>query len=204
MASDDTPDPKQILKLARQLMDSAARRKKYRAIDFMGESFWYPSQPAFFRAGSSGVHQRMLYSGNQIGKTTAGCFEDVMHTGLYVPWWDGLRFKKPIFAWAASPSLIVGRDTLQRKLVGPLEDFGAGGMVPLEYVVKKPIMVSGGMSAIDTLFIQRHDAEGNPDGVSQLVFRSYEQGIQKLAGATVDWIHCDEPPPRLVMCITNF
>ena len=32
--------------------------------------------------------------------------------------------------------------------------------------------------------------------LSQIVFRSYEQGMSKLMGASGDFIHCDECPPE--------
>ena len=63
MASDDAPDPARLIKLARQTLSSAERRKKFRRIDFLDTSWWYPTQLAFFAAGSTGVHQRLIYGG---------------------------------------------------------------------------------------------------------------------------------------------
>jgi hypothetical protein len=50
--ADDAPDPQKLIRLARQTLSSAERRKKYRRIDFLDTSFWYPTQLAFFAAGS--------------------------------------------------------------------------------------------------------------------------------------------------------
>jgi hypothetical protein len=66
---DDTPDPQKLLRLARQTMSSAERRKKYRATDFLDTTFWYPTQLKFFDAGGGELHQRYIYGGNQTGKT---------------------------------------------------------------------------------------------------------------------------------------
>jgi hypothetical protein len=68
MASDDIPDPQRILKLARQSLSSAELRRKFHLIDFWGPQQFYPSQLKCLEAGAS-VHQRLLYGGNQVGKT---------------------------------------------------------------------------------------------------------------------------------------
>jgi hypothetical protein len=65
---DDDLDPQKLIKLARQTLSSAERRRKYRRIDFLGTDFWYPTKLAFFAAGSSGVHQRLIYGGNQTAR----------------------------------------------------------------------------------------------------------------------------------------
>src|SRR5262249_21023963 len=113
-------------------------------------------------------------------------------TGAYPTWWKGKRFKKPPLIWVVSESTILGRDTVQKKLCG--DDFGTG-LIPLESFGKKPIMVAGGTGAVDTLFVTHVDAKGMPDGTSQIVFKSYEQRREKLQGASVDFILCDEKPP---------
>ena len=192
----DAPDPHRLLKLAKQTLSSSERRKRYRQIDFWGQSRWYPSQLKFFAAGSTGPHQRLLYGGSQSGKTSACAAEVAWHAmggNAYPPWWEGKRFTKPLLIWVVSESLIVGRDTVQKKLCGD-QDFGTG-FIPLESLCRKPIMVAGGMNAIDTLFVQHVDAEGNPDGVSQIRFLSYEQKREKLQGATVDLVWADEKAP---------
>src|SRR5262249_56794709 len=70
MSDDNIPDPQRLLKLAKQTMSSAERRKKYNKISFMGPSFWYPSQMAFMSRSQGDQHQRILTGGNQTGKTT--------------------------------------------------------------------------------------------------------------------------------------
>jgi phage terminase large subunit-like protein len=190
--ADEIPDPQALIRLARQTLSSSERRKRYRKFDFMDSSFFYPTQKAFFAAGSSGVHQRMLYGGNQSGKTLAAAFEITCHlTGAYPAWWTGKRFDKPIRVWAVGESTMLVRDTLQRKLCGD-DEFGTG-LIPLESFGKKPVMIPGGTGAVDTLFVT-HQTDGLTDGTSSLSFKSYEQRREKLQGETIDVVWCDEKP----------
>jgi phage terminase large subunit-like protein len=194
--ADDIPDPQALIKIARQTLSSSERRKKYRRIDFMGQSFWYPTQLAFFTAGSSDLHQRLIYGGNQTGKTLSAGFEVALHaTGLYPDWWQGKRFTKPIRIWAVGESGQLVRDTLQKKLCG--DDEIGTGLVPLESFGKRPVMVPGGTGAVDTLFIT-HQTDGVADGPSSLSFKSYEQRREKLQGESLDLIWCDEKPEETI------
>ncbi|HSR75281.1 MAG TPA: hypothetical protein VLN57_01735 [Xanthobacteraceae bacterium] len=168
--SDDIPDPQRLAKLARQTLSSAERRRKFRRIDFLDTSFWYPSQLAFFAAGGTGVHQRLLYGGNQSGKTLACSAETSWHlTGIYPDWWTGKRFSKPVRCWVVGESVVLVRDTLQKHLCGG-QEFGTG-TIPLERFAKKPIMTPGGQQSIDTAFIT-HETDGKIDGTSSVTFKT--------------------------------
>jgi phage terminase large subunit-like protein len=192
MAADDTPDPQKLLRLARQTMSSAERRRKYRRIDFLDSAFWYPTQLAFFAAGGSGVHQRLIYGGNQSSKTTCCAAEFAWHvTGAYPPFWNGKRFDKPIRAWVVGESSTLVRDTLQRQLCGG-DEFGTG-MIALESFCKKPIMVPGGTHAIDTMFVA-HATDDKPDGTSAITFKSFEMRREKLQSESIDLVWIDERP----------
>jgi phage terminase large subunit-like protein len=194
MADDTTPDPQSLIRLARQTLSSSERRKKYRRIDFMDTSFFYPTQLAFFAAGSSGVHQRLIYGGNQSGKTLSASAEVAWHmTGDYPDWWIGKRFNKPIRVWAIGESGQLVRDTLQKKLCGD-QEFGTG-VIPLESFGKKPVMVPGGTGSIDTLFVT-HQTDGIADGTSSLTFKSFEMRREKLQSESIELIWVDEKPPE--------
>jgi phage terminase large subunit-like protein len=191
----DAPDARKLLGLARQTLSSAERRAKYRRIDFLDKNFWYETQLKFFAAGSSGAHQRLIYGGNQTGKTVAAGAEFSWHmTGDYPDWWVGKRFRKPIRAWIVGESLGLMRDAQQEKLCGGIGRFGEG-LIPLEALAaRKPIMVPGGQQVIDTMFVT-HQTDGKVDGVSSASLKSFDQRREKLQSETVDLIWVDERPP---------
>ena len=191
--ADDAPDPAKLIRLAKQTLSAAERRRKFRRIDFMDSAFWYPTQLAFFADGNSGKHQRLIYGGNQTGKTTCAGAEISWHvTGDYPHWWKGKRFSKPVRVWVVGESVILVRDTLQRVLCGGHE-FGTG-VVPLDAMgCKRPIMISGGMQAIDTFFAT-HQTDGKVDGISSITFKTFEQRRERLQSESVDIIWVDERP----------
>jgi hypothetical protein len=191
--SGDTPDPQKLIKLARQTLSSAERRRKYRRIDFLDASYWYPTQLAFFAAGNTGVHQRLVYGGNQTGKTLCAGAEVSWHmTGDYPHWWIGKRFNKPIRCWVVGESTTLVRDTVQRHLCGGREEWGTG-LIPLESFAKPPIMVAGGTGAVDTLFVT-HQTDGKIDGTSTLTFKSFEMRRERLQSESVHVVWADERP----------
>lgn len=177
-----------LLELA-QTLDAAAKRKKFRALDYFKP---YPKQQLFFDYGSSKT-ERLLFAGNQNGKTYAGGFESACHaTGQYPKDWLGRRFDRATKGWVAGETGILVRDKPQAILCGQpgvVEAFGTG-FIPKDAFVDKPSLARGVTDAYDTIQV-RHVS----GGVSTITFKSYEQGRTKFQSETLDWWWADEEPP---------
>lgn len=151
----------------------------------------YEKQQEFFAAGRT-VRERLLMAGNQLGKSEAGAFETACHlTGEYPEWWIGRRWERPVRGWAVGETSLVTRDVSQKKLCGSpgvIADHGTG-YIPKDRFVDKPSLSRGVTDAYDTIQV-RHKS----GGTSVLVFKSYEQGRQKMQGDSIDFGWCDEEP----------
>ncbi len=158
----------------------------------------YPKHLEFFSAGKE--HQeRAAIAGNRTGKTTLACYETTLHlTGLYPTWWDGWRFDRPVDWWAASDTTETTRDILQYEFLGPLEEIGTG-MIPGHLIAGRSLR-RGVSDAVDTITV-RHVT----GGVSQLGFKSYDQGREKFQGTAKDGINLDEEPDARIYyeCLTR-
>ena len=197
MANDDAPDPAKLLRLARQSLTSAEYRKKFHVLDFWGPRQFYPSQMKFFEAGAK-VHQRLLFGGNQVGKTWTAACEVAWHmTGDYPPWWRGRRFNKPVRALVVGQTGQLVRDGVQRQLTSKGGEFGTGSIPLAALAAKRPIMIPGGGQGIDTLFIT-HRTDGVIDGISELTFKSYEMRREKLQSESIQLAWMDEQPSEEV------
>lgn len=156
----------------------------------------YPRHMEFFAAGAT-YRERAAIAANRVGKTWGmGAFEVTCHlTGLYPPWWEGRRFKRPIRAWAAGKSNETTRDIVQEALLGEVEGSGPNkclsgtGMVP-GHLIGRPTWKQGVANLVDTVKI-RH-ASG---GTSILGLKSYEQGRGSFEGTAQHLIWFDEEPP---------
>jgi phage terminase large subunit-like protein len=151
----------------------------------------YPKQAEFFDLGAT-MRERLLMAGNQLGKSQAGAFEVACHlTGEYPDWWKGRRWDRPVIGWAGGESSTAVRDIQQRKLCGSpgVEVLLGTGMIPRRTFVGKSLG-HGASDAFDTIKIKH--ASG---GVSELSFKSYEQGRTKWQGSTLDFVWFDEEPP---------
>ena len=146
---------------------------------------WYrphEKQREFHRLGSE-FKERLFLAGNRVGKTLAGAAEVGFHlTGLYLDWWEGVRFGHAIEAWAASVTREATRDILQPAYVG------RRGVVP-KRLVAGMVLKGGVAGAVDVLKV-RH-AGG---GVSVLGFKSYDQGRESFQGTARHVVHLDEEP----------
>jgi phage terminase large subunit-like protein len=151
----------------------------------------YPKQAEFHAAGRS-HRERLLMAGNQLGKTFSGAAEMAHHlTGDYPEWWRGLRFTKPVRAWAGSKTGEVTRDGVQRLLVGEPKDRGqwGTGMIPGDSIADHSLRM-GVADALDSVLVRHSSGEH-----STLGFKSYDQGREKWQGETLDVVWFDEEPP---------
>lgn len=146
----------------------------------------------FFRAGA--LHrERLFLAANRVGKSEGvGAYECAVHlTGEYPDWWIGRRFRKPVSAWAAGDTSKTTRDIIQAKLLGPINALGTG-MVRGSRLVRttaKP----GVPDAIETAYV-RHVT----GGISEIGFKSYDQGRISFQGTERDLIWLDEECDRSI------
>lgn len=133
-------------------------------------------------------------AGNQLGKTLSAGAETAIHaTGRYPDWWEGRVFNSPIDAWVSGVTGESTRDNPQRWLYGPLGAPGTG-MIPAGAI--KDVSPRRGLAdALDTMIV-RHGGGGDVQaGLSQIGFKSYDQGREKWQGPTKQLIWYDEEPP---------
>jgi len=177
-------DNEKLNELARNLEELKRRQEENRLSYYKP----YAKQRTFHELGAT-ARERMFLAGNQLGKTYSGAAEMAMHlTGLYPSWWQGRRFAGPVRAWAAGVTGESTRDNPQRLLLGPLGLQGTGS-IPKDRILE----VRNGRGipdAVDSVLVRHKDG-----GTSQLGFKSYERGREKLQGETLDVIWLDEEPP---------
>lgn len=148
----------------------------------------YPKHLDFFRWGAE-KRERLALAANRIGKTEGmGGYEITCHlTGIYPPWWQGRRFTKANYWWAAGSTRETTRDIIQMKLLGKPGAFGTG-LIPRESIERTaPGPLPDSVAAIWV----KH-ASG---GISVLGFKSYDQGRRAFEGTEQDGIWLDEEPP---------
>lgn len=150
-----------------------------------------PWQFNFHRAGAT--HQeRMLAAANRVGKSRTIAAESAMHfTGIYPDWWEGRRFDKPGLWWVASRTAEAQKDVIQKALIGGMtkEQIGTG-MIPRDKFMTMPTRRQCGIADVaDTVKI-RHVS----GGVTDVSFKSYDQGWEKFEGAACLGVVLDEEP----------
>ncbi len=178
--------------------------QKYNRIDFFKP---YDIQNDFIEMGAT-KKQRLLLAGNQLGKSEIGGYETARHlTGLYPSDWNGRVFEGPTNWWAAGVSTTLVRDIQQTKLCGEpgVDELFGTGFIPRHCFHGKPTLARGAVAnAYDTCAIlhfrpshQARTSDPTDDGISQLQFKSYEQGPTKFQGKTLNGgIWWDEEPPE--------
>lgn len=155
----------------------------------------YAKHLAFFKAGAL-YDERAVFGGNRTGKTHCGVYEDVLDlTGLYPDWWEGNRFTGPIDMWVATDTAKNTRDILQEKFCGKpgVPEALGTGMIPRDLLARDPTTKHGTPNAYETVYVAHH-TDGVYDGVSTLMFKSYDQGRESFQGTRQNKIHLDEEP----------
>ena len=177
-----------------QLLEAYEAKLKYNKLETMFPLIGkysldkYPQHKRFFAAGAK-HSQRLLAGGNRVGKSYGGGYELTCHlTGIYPDWWEGKRFLNPIKAWAAGISWTQVQEVMQEILLGPLDDIGTG-MIPKDKIVGNPKMKSGTPGCVFKVRVKHKSG-----GISELVFKTYEQGREDFQGTKKDIIWLDEEP----------
>lgn len=141
----------------------------------------HDKQQKFHTAGKT-AKERLFLAGNRTGKTFCGVMEVSMHlTGHYPKWWEGYRYEEPIQAWAAGVTNAETYQVLEKAYIG---DVGTPGAIASHLIL--------GQDRLKHLYTIQHCS----GGVSQLRFKSYEQGRKTFQGAKIHVVHLDEEPPR--------
>lgn len=188
-----TQSPENLKRELAKLLEEKEQRARYNRLETVFPETGpysrdkYPKHMAFMAAGGK-YRQRAIIAGNRTGKTFMGATEMAYHlTGLYPDWWEGRRFTQAISAWAASIRNSDTKDIIQKELMGSPMDIGSG-MIPkhlIERTVKKP----GVADALESIYIKHVSGD-----LSQLTFKSYEQGRDGFQGTKQQVIWLDEEP----------
>ncbi len=145
-----------------------------------------------FHRQSNYYAERCFMAGNQLGKTLAGACEMAYHlTGLYPDWWEGMRFTKPITAWACGVTPEVIRDSAQLLLVGSIEKGEVGMGTIRGDLIESTQRALGTPNFLDNVMV-RHVS----GGLSICRLKAYSQGREKFQASTIDLIWFDEEPPE--------
>lgn len=155
-----------------------------------------------FMAAGAFHAERLFLAANRIGKTDTAAYEICCHlTGLYPWWWTGKRFVGPTSWWAAGDTMETTRDVPQTALMGPHDDVPRAtwhpgkAMIP-PHLVHHTARKSGGIpNCLAQVWVKHVDAAGKPDGISDLAFKSYDQGRRSFQGPEKHGIWLDEEPP---------
>lgn len=148
----------------------------------------YAKHIEFMYAGKKFM-QRLFVGANRVGKTETGGTEFAYHlTGLYPDDWKGRVFLNPVSTWCVGIKNSSVKEIMQKCLLGPLNDIGSG-LIPRECILAKPTMKQGASGCVDSVLIKHKSG-----GVSELFFKSYEEGREAFQGTKKDVIWLDEEP----------
>ena len=153
----------------------------------------YDWQAEWHNQGSDNP-ERAIIAGNRTGKTRTAAAEVAIHlTGLYPEWWEGRKFKTPTSWIVAGPTNELTRDVCQFALLGGMEEGtknpNGTGWIPKSCIKEVSFRQCGVQNVIDVVKVQH--ASG---GISELAFKSYEQGNVKFQGVSRHGVWLDEEP----------
>ena len=149
----------------------------------------YKWQIQFYEAGKTSK-QRALMAANRVGKSFSAAYEMACHlTGKYPDWWPGLKFTRPINAWAMGVTGEQMRDVIQKELFGSLNgrQFDGGFILPNE--VRSVVPAAGTPRLAKDVYVWHQSG-----GYSCISHKSYSQGQAPLMGSSIDIAWIDEEP----------
>lgn len=182
----------------RQLLAEFERRKHEKFRTYFPETgpyrrALYPKHVEFFTLGAT-FKERLFMAANRIGKSGAGAYEVAAHaTGLYPEWWHGRRFNHPVDIWATGTTSETTRDIIQTWLLGDPKELGNwfGSMIPAHLVTGFSRRTHGLANSLESVSVQHVSG-----GISQIGFKTYEQGRTSFEGTAKHVIWDDEEPPE--------
>lgn len=162
----------------------------------------YPKHLHFFALGKE-FDERLFMAANQIGKTASCGYEVGVHaTGEYPHWWPGRVFEptEDLEFWCAGNSMEATRDILQVELFGPISGVKdgtlAGGMIPPHRIVDRTLKPGAVSFCLHQVWIRWDERHHGAPIVSNIEFKSYDQGRKQFQGTKKHGIWFDEEPPE--------
>lgn len=186
-----------------QLLQESKEYIKYNKLYFFKP---YPYQVRFMKASAS-YKQRMMRSGNQTGKSYGASFEFAQHiTGQYQDYFEGERIEggDHLF-WCIGVDLDSTARVMQKALFGTanarIEDELGTGSIPKDCIDMDTLTKDGGR--IMSARIKHVSGKWNT-----VQFFGAAQGQDRLMGAVVKFVWCDEEPKHNSMdiyaqCVTR-
>lgn len=184
------------------LLKEKENREKFNKLSYFKP---YPWQEKLLNSSKENK-QTLLMAANRVGKSFTGAANIAFHaTGLYPDWWQGQKWDQPITIWVAGVSSESTRDILQQELLGPPDDHSqrGSGMIPQDCILettRRPQVPN----ALQSVLVKHH-TNGEYDGNTRIMFKSFEQGEQKFMGSSVHEVWLDEQPPDglFTQCVTR-
>ncbi len=140
----------------------------------------HQKQMAFHK---SGAKVRFVFGGNRTGKTECGAVETVWLARGIHPYRQN---RKDVCCFVVSLSKGVQRDVAQGKILKYLD----------KRYICETVMEQGRKDFAQSGIIDYITVKNEQGGFSKIIFKSCEQGRDKFAGASLDFVWFDEEPPK--------